>query len=198
MQFDQTETYKNLARSFAGESQAGMRYRLVAQAAMQEGYKTLSDQIKKIAKNETVHARRFFETLTKMGGNADDIVLDAGYPFQAGTLVEGLNFAAMGEKSESTEIYPKFAKIAEEEGFKDVAALFRMISDVEKQHEILFNYLRDAVREGTLYKTDSPMVWICSECGYMHVGKEAWKVCPLCKMEQGYVELHLPFEGVKI
>lgn len=198
MQFQQTETYKNLARSFAGESQAGMRYQLVAQTAMQEGYKTLSDEIKKIAKNETVHARRFFEMLTEKGGNADNILLDAGYPFQAGTLAEGLDFAAMGEKSESTEIYPKFAKIAEDEGFKDVAALFRLISDVEKQHEIIFQYLRDAVREGTLYKADKPMVWICSECGHMHVGKEPWKICPLCKMEQGYVELHLPFEGVKI
>lgn len=198
MQFHQTETYKNLARSFAGESQAGMRYQLVAQTAMQEGYKTLSDQIKKIAKNETVHARRFFETLTEKGGNADNILIDAGYPFQAGTLAEGLDFAAMGEQSESTEIYPKFAKIAEEEGFKDVAALYRMISDVEKQHEIIFKYLRDAVKDGTLYKTETPMVWICSECGYMHVGKEPWKTCPLCKMGQGYVELHLPFEGVKI
>lgn len=197
MQFRDTQTYLNLARSFAGESQAGMRYQLVAQAAMKEGFKTLADEVKKIAKNETVHARRFFELLTENGGNADNIVLNAGYPFQAGTLVEGLRFAAMGEESESTEIYPSYAKIAEEEGFKDIAAVYKMIAEVEKQHNILFNYLHDGVKKGTLYKSDSPVLWICSECGHTHVGKEAWKVCPICQKEQGYVELHLPFEGVK-
>lgn len=197
MQFKDTQTYVNLARSFAGESQAGMRYQLVAQAAMKEGFKTLADEVKKIAKNETVHAQRFFELLTEKGGNADNIVLNAGYPFQAGTLDEGLYFAAAGEKSESTEIYPNYAKIAEEEGFKDVAALYQMIAEVEKQHNILFNYLHDGVKNGTLYKSDSPVLWICSECGHMHVGKEPWKVCPICQKEQGYVELHLPFEGVK-
>lgn len=197
MQFRDTQTYLNLARSFAGESQAGMRYQLVAQAAMKEGFKTLADEVKKIAKNETVHARRFFELLTENGGNAENIVLNAGYPFQAGTLAEGLQFAAMGEESESTEIYPSYAKTAEEEGFKDVAAIYKMIAEVEKQHNILFNYLHDGMKKGTLYKSDSPVLWICSECGHMHVGKEAWKVCPICQKEQGYVELHLPFEGVK-
>lgn len=198
MQFNKTETYRNLARSFAGESQAGMRYQLVARLARQEGWKALSDEIKKIAKNETVHARKFFETLTEKGGNADNIVLDAGYPFQAGTLSEGLDFAATGERSEATEIYPTYAEIAEQEGFKDVAALYRMISDVEKQHEIIFKYLRDAVKDGTLYKSDKPTIWVCGDCGYMHVGKEAWKVCPLCQAEQGEVLLHLPFEGATV
>lgn len=198
MQFEKTETFQNLARSFAGECQAGMRYQLIAQTAMQEGYKTLSDEIKTIAKNETVHARRFFESLKEKGGDKDNIVLDAGYPFHAGTLVEGLKFAAMDEKSESTEIYPKFAETAEKEGFKDVAALYRMIAEVEKQHNVIFNYLYQAVKNGTLYKADSPILWICSECGHMHVGTEPWKICPLCKSEQGYVELHLPFEGVRV
>ena len=198
MQFEKTQTFQNLARSFAGECQAGMRYQLIAQAAMQEGYKTLADEIKTIAKNETVHARRFFESLQEKGGGKDNISLDAGYPFHAGSLVEGLKFAAMDEKSESTEIYPNFAETAEKEGFKDVAALFRMIGEVEKQHNVIFNYLYQAVKNGTLYKADSPILWICSECGHSHVSTEAWKVCPLCKAKQGYVELHLPFEGVKM
>lgn len=197
MQFKDTQTYLNLACSFAGESQAGMRYQLVAQAAMKEGFKTLADEVKKIAKNETVHARRFYELLTEKGGNADNVVLNAGYPFQAGTLAEGLRFAAMGEESESTEIYPSYAKIAEEEGFKDVAAIYQMIAEVEKRHNILFNYLHDGVKKGVLYKSESPTLWICSECGHTHVGNEPWKVCPICQKEQGYVELHLPFEGVK-
>ncbi|MBQ8885049.1 MAG: rubrerythrin family protein [Clostridia bacterium] len=197
MQFENTETFKNLARSFAGESQAGMRYQLTAKIALKEGYKTLSDAIKTIAKNETYHAKRFFETLLEKAGSKENIVLDAGYPFHGGSLIDGLRFAALDEKSESTEIYPKFAETAEKEGFKDVAALYRMVSEVEKQHNIIFNYLYDAVKNGTLYKCETPMVWICSECGYMHVGTEAWKICPLCKADQGHVELHLPFEGVR-
>lgn len=198
MEFEKTETFKNLARSFAGESQAGMRYQLTAKLALSEGYQTLSDEIKKIAKNETLHAKRFFDTLIEKAGSKENIVLDAGYPFHAGSLTDGLRFAAIDEKSESTEIYPKFAETAEKEGFKDIAALYRLVADVEKQHNIVFNYLYHAVKNGELYKAELPVVWICSECGYMHVGTEAWKICPLCKAGQGYVGLHLPFEGVKI
>lgn len=198
MQFEKTETFLNLAKSFAGESQAGMRYQLIARAATQEGYKTLADEIKKIAKNETVHARRFFEELQKNGGGKDDIVLNAGYPFHSGTLKESLSFAAADEKSESSEIYPTYAEIAKKDGFLEVAALYRMIAEVEERHNILFEYLADAIENGTLYKSEKPTLWICSECGYAHVAEEAWQVCPLCAKEQGYVELHLPFEGTKI
>lgn len=198
MQFEKTETFFNLARSFAGESQAGMRYQLTAKLAMQEKFKTLSDAIRTIAKNETYHAKRFFELLQEKAGSKENIPIDAGYPFHAGTLIENLRFAAKDEYSESTEIYPNFAETAEKEGFKDAAALWRMVAEVEKQHNIVFNYLYEALKNGTLYRADSPMVWVCSECGYMHVSVEAWKVCPLCKAEQGYVDLHLPFEGVRI
>jgi rubrerythrin len=72
-----------------------------------------------------------------------------------------------------------------------------MVAEVEAHHKVVFQYLHDGVRNGTLYKSDKPILWICSECGYMHVATEAWKVCPLCKAEQGYVDLHLPFEGVR-
>ena len=94
-------------------------------------------------------------------------------------------------------MYPAFALTAQKEGFEDIAALYKMVAEVEQQHKIVFQYLHDAVRNGTLYKNESPILWVCSECGYMHVATEAWKVCPLCKAEQGYVDLHLPFEGVR-
>jgi rubrerythrin len=197
MQFENTETFKNLARSFAGECQAGMRYQMVAKLAMKEKMKTLSDAIRTIAKNETLHATQFFNKIIEKTGSRDNVEFDAGYPFHAGTLAEGLKFAAMDEKSETEEIYPSFALTAEKEGFEDIAALYKMVAKVEAQHQIIFRYLYDGVRNGTLYKSESPILWICSECGHMHVGKEAWKICPLCKSEQGYVELHLPFEGVR-
>ena len=197
MQFEKTETYKNLARSFAGECQAGMRYQMIAKLAMQEKMKTLADTVRTIAKNETVHATQFFNKILQYSGSRDNIDFDAGYPFHAGTLAEGLKFASADEKSESEDIYPTFAKTAEKEGFEDIAALYKMIAEVEEQHKNIFQYLCESVKEGTLYKSPTPMLWICSECGYMHVATSAWKVCPLCKAEQGYVELHLPYEGVK-
>jgi rubrerythrin len=197
MQFENTETFKNLARSFAGECQAGMRYQMVAKLAMKEKMKTLADAVRTIAKNETLHATQFFNKIIEKTGSRDNIDFEAGYPFHAGTLAEGLKFSAMDEKNEMEEIYPSFAITAEKEGFEDIAALYRMIAEVEGQHKIIFQYLYDGVRNGTLYKSEKPILWICSECGYMHVGTEAWKVCPLCKAGQGYVDLHLPFEGVR-
>ena len=197
MQFENTETFKNLARSFAGECQAGMRYQMIAKLAMKEKYKTLADAVRTIAKNETVHATQFFNQIIQKSGNRENIDFDAGYPFHMGTLEEGLKFAAMDEKNETEDIYPSFALTAQKEGFEDIAALYKMIAEVEAQHKIIFQYLHDGVRNGTLYKSESPILWICSECGFMHVASEAWKTCPLCKAEQGYVELHLPFEGVR-
>ena len=198
MQFEDTKTYLNLARSFAGEAQAGMRYQLAARLATQQGYVTLADTIRTLAKNETVHARRFFEELSKRGQKLDNIDLDAGYPFHGGSLEECLRYAAQDERAEHTRIYPDFAAEAEAEGFSDVAALFRLVANVEKRHEMIFNYLYEAYKSGTLFSNESPMLYICSECGYMHTGTKAWDVCPLCKSSQGYVELHLPFEKERI
>ena len=197
MQFENTETFKNLARSFAGECQAGMRYQMIAKLAMQEKMKTLADAVRTIAKNETVHATQFFNKIIEKTGSRDNIDFDAGYPFHAGTLVEGLKFASNDEKNESEDIYPTFAVTAQKEGFEDIATLYKLVADVETHHKIVFQYLCEAVKNGTLYKAESPVLWICSECGYMHVGNEAWKICPLCKSGQGYVDLHLPFEGVR-
>lgn len=198
MQFDQTKTYRNLARSFAGESQAGMRYQLIARLATKQGYYTLADTIKTLAKNETVHARRFFEELNKRGEKLDNIDLDAGYPFHSGDLGESLRLAAEDEHQEHTVIYPAFAKDAEEEGFNDIAALFKLVAQVEVRHEMVFNYLHEAFTKGKLFSNETPILYICSECGYMHTSTKAWAVCPLCKSSQGDVELHVPFQKEKL
>lgn len=198
MQFDKTKTYLNLARAFAGESQAGMRYQLIAGEATKQGYMSLADEIRVIAKNETVHARRFFEELTKRGSKLDNIVLDAGYPFHTGDLCRSLLLAAEDEKSENREIYPAFARDAKEEGYGDVSALFNMVAEVERHHEQIFTYLGNAMKEGTLYKNDSPILYVCTECGHKLTSTEAWDICPLCKSSQGYVALNLPYGKEKI
>jgi rubrerythrin len=194
MDFTKTQTFYNLARGFAGECQAGMRYQLTAKMAMAEGLEKLSDTIRTIAKNETSHATIFFHEILKNAGSQNDVHIDANYPFHAGTLAENLKFAALDEQSEATSIYPEFAKIAREEGFEQIALKFEKVAMVEGNHRIIFEYLYEAFKDGSLYRAERPMLWICGECGYMHTANEAFKVCPLCGAKQGEVELHLPFK----
>ena len=195
MEFQNSQTFINLARSFAGESQAGMRYQLIAKQATAEGYAVLADNIRTIAKNETYHAKTFFNTILQNAGSIDNVDLqNAGYPFHFGTLEENLKFAAEDERAEFEEFYAAFANVAKEEGFPDVAAIYNMVVGVEKEHNIIFKYLHEAFKTNTLYKSEKPTLWICSECGYRVTSKEAWHICPLCKASQGYVEIHLPFE----
>lgn len=198
MEFCKTQTFFNLARSFAGECQAGMRYQLTAKAAMKEGLTVLADTIRTIAKNETNHARVFFETILAHAGSQEDVHIDAHYPFHAGTLAESLRFAMQDEQSEAEELYPAFARTAREEGFADIARKFELTANVESHHKIIFDYLAGAMRTGALYAQETPMLWICGECGYMHTSKEAFKVCPLCGAPQGDVQLHLPFAKEKV
>ena len=114
MQFSKTKTSVNLARAFAGECQAGMRYQLIAKLATKEEYPVLADTVRTVAKNETYHAKSFYDTLILKNGNSDNIQLDAGYPFRFGTLEETLRFAAEDERAEFEQVYPAFAEEARE------------------------------------------------------------------------------------
>ncbi len=198
MEFNKTQTFYNLARGFAGECQAGMRYQLIVRAAMAQGYEVLADTIRTIAKNETNHARVFFEAIQSNAGSQDEVRIDAKFPFHAGTLEENLNFAAIDERDEAEVLYPEFARIAREEGFEQIALKFEKVAMVEGNHRIIFEYLYEAFKDGSLYKMERPMLWICSECGYMHTAKEAWNICPLCGASQGEVQIHLPFKKENI
>ena len=198
MEFTKTQTFYNLARGFAGECQAGMRYQLIVQAAMKQGYKVLADTIRTIAKNETNHARVFFEEIQSNAGSQNEVHIDANFPFHAGTLEENLNFAAIDERDEAEVLYPGFARIAREEGFEQIALKFEKVAMVEGNHRIIFEYLYEAFKDGSLYKMERPMLWICGECGYMHTAKEAWNICPLCGASQGEVQIHLPFKKENI
>lgn len=192
MEFNQTKTFKNLAASFASECQAGMRYQMIAQASLQQGYQTLSDEIKKIAKNETVHAKRFFDLLILHNGNMKNVPVNAGYPFESGTIDEMLEFASQSERNESQLIYPEFAETAFEEGFNDVGEAFKMTAEVEARHKEKFDYLYEGFKNGTLFKSEQPKKFVCSKCGYEATAQEAFTICPLCKASQGFVNLELP------
>ena len=192
MEFNQTKTFRNLAASFASECQAGMRYQMVAKLALDQGYQTLNSEIKTIAKNETAHAKRFFDYIIQYNGNMKNVPVNAGFPFESGTVEDGLKFAAESERNESQLIYPEFAQTALDEGFDDIAKTFTLTAEVEAHHRIIFEYLYENFKSGKLFKSDEPITYTCSLCGYRFTSKEAFDICPLCKASQGFVNIKLP------
>ncbi len=180
-----TETEKNLLASFAGESQARMRYTYFASKAKKEGYEQISAIFSETADNEKEHAEIFFKYLE--GG---DVEITAAYPAGViGTTAENLSAAAEGEKMEWGTLYPDFADVAEKEGFLEVAASFREIAEVESYHERRYRKLLDNVKNKRVFKRDKVVKWKCRNCGYVHEGTEAPKVCPACRHPQSYYEL---------
>ncbi len=180
-----TRTEQNLLKAFAGESQARMRYDYFAKQAKKEGLEQISGFFAETALNEKEHAKRFFKFLE--GGMVE---ITASYPAgKIGTTLENLQAAADGEKEEWTELYPQFADIADEEGFSQVASAFRMIARVEKAHEERYRKLYSNLEAGKVFERDGVMIWKCRNCGYIHEGKSAPKVCPACLHPQSYFEL---------
>lgn len=190
--FDQSKTKENLARSFAGESQEGARYQLLSKQCKQEGYFYIESLLKTIAKHEMSHAKVFFNHIIKNSENlVKNIDITAGFPFKAGTVQEGLLYAVNNETSESQNIYPSFAKVANDEGFKDIANSFTLIASVENCHKMLLEQLWNKLKSNKLYKNSTPIKWKCSECGHEATLKQPWEKCPLCSVEQGYTEIPL-------
>lgn len=191
MDFQMSKTKENLARSFAAECQEGARYQFLAQMAQQEGYQYMSMIIRTLAHNEMAHAKQFFQKIGELGGqNVQNIDISAGYPYKTGTLQETLTFEAHNEQMSSDSIYPKFADIARDEGFKEVGELFDMVSKVEKTHQRTLEKLAENLKSNALYKSNSgEQAFKCDECGTIILGKSAPKTCPLCKMGQGYFRI---------
>ena len=180
-----TKTEKNLLAAFAGESQARNRYTYFASKAKKEGYEQIKAVFEETADNEKEHAQRFFKFLE--GGKVE---IKATYPVGViGNTAENLEAAAAGEREEWGMLYPDFANVAEEEGFGEIAGTFREIAEVEKYHEIRYLKLLDNVKQGKVFKKDKPVKWKCRNCGYVHTGKEAPKICPACKHPQAFYEL---------
>lgn len=180
-----TKTEQNLLKAFAGESQARMRYDYFSKQAKKDGLEQISAIFAETALNEKEHAKRFFKFLE--GGPVE---ITATYPAGIiGTTLENLKAAAEGENEEWTELYPMFADIAEEEGFKDVAVAFRMIARVEKAHEERYNKLYSNLEEGKVFEREGVVIWKCRNCGYLHEGKKAPKTCPSCLHPQSYFEI---------
>lgn len=188
MEFNHSETRRNLARAFAGESQARMRYGIYAELARQENCEWIARIFEETATNEGVHAQQFFRKIQELGGCAANIDLDAGYPFELGSTAENLASAAKGELDEHDTAYPSFAQTARDEGYQEVARLFMQIARVEGVHHNTFQCLHRQLTEGTLTEKSSPISWRCLHCGYTYEGIRACDPCPICGKSAGWQE----------
>ena len=188
MEFINSETRKNLVRSFAGESQARTRYTVYAQAARKENCEWIARVFEETAANEAVHAEEFLEMLKELGGCAPNIQVEGGYPFQLGTTAENLGFAADGEKEEHDDAYPGFAEMARREGYKDAARLWMQIARIEGVHHNQFRSLEEQLLKEELTEKDAPIHWRCLNCGYTYEGVRACDPCPVCGKSAGWQE----------
>lgn len=185
MEFKGSQTEKNLLTGFAGESQARNRYSYFASQAQKEGYVQIAAIFEETSNQEKEHAKREFKFLK--GG---DVEISAAFPAGViGSTLENLKAAAAGEHYETTEMYPGFAKVAEEEGFDEIAKVFRSIAVAEKRHEQRYVALAKNITDGVVFKRQKPARWVCRNCGYVHEGTEPPKVCPACAHPQAHFEL---------
>ena len=183
-----TQTKENLLKAFAGESMGRMRYTFYAKAEKKEGYVQISNIFLETADNERAHAKRFFKFLGEENARAE--IESAEYPIGlSDKTLENLEIAASGEHDENTILYPNFAKIAKEEGFAKIAECFLETTEVEKVHEARYRALIENIKKDRVFKRDKEVIWKCSNCGHIVVGKEAPEVCPVCSHPRAYFEL---------
>ena len=171
--YEGTKTEKNLMEAFAGESQARNKYTYFASKAKKDGFEQISAIFLKTADNEKEHAKMWFKELNGIGDTK-----------------ENLAAAAEGENFEWTDMYEDFAKTAEEEGFPELAAKFRMVGAIEKRHEERYRQLLQNVEMQKLFEKSEVKVWECRNCGHIVVGEKAPEVCPVCNHPQAYFEIH--------
>lgn len=183
-----TRTAENLMKAFAGESQARNRYTYYASIAKKEGYVQISNIFLETAENEKEHAKRFFKFLNN-DLQGQSVEINASYPVSLGDTKTVLKSAAAGENEEWSQLYPAFADVADEEGFRAIAVVFRKIAEVEKHHEERYLELLKNVENGTVFKKDKVVKWKCANCGYIHEGSSAPEVCPACAHPQAYFEI---------
>lgn len=178
------KTKQNLINAFAGESQARNRYTYFASVAKKEGYEQISEIFLKTAENEKQHAKMFYKLIGE-----GYFHVDSSYPFILGTTVQNLKSAIEGEHEEWSELYIEASKIAEEEGNKKAANVFKQIAEAEKHHEERFFKLLKNLENDTTFKKEVEVEWLCRKCGRIVKSKEAPEKCPTCEHEKKYFEL---------
>lgn len=197
MKLIESKTYLNLAKAYAGECQAMTRYKFIVYGARTECYEAMAQLIEKVVYNEFNHARMFYTFIqTATTETIKNIDICSGYPFkEKWNLLDNLKLAAEDEANEANLIYPEYEKIAQQEGFPDIAGLFKNVIQVENCHKMLFQDLYNQMKTKTLYKKEMPVKWKCGSCGYEATAKESWVECPLCQAKQGETMLKINDEA---
>ena len=175
--------------SMAGEAQATFRYNLAAKQAKADGYVQIQNIFAETARNEVEHGKRFYKFLREDFEPDEAVNVNWDYPVTYANTVENLKSAINGEHGEANEMYPEFADVAEEEGFPEIAYVWREIAEVEEAHETRFRKLLANIENDRVFKRDEEVLWKCNNCGYIHKGKSAPNVCPACAHKQEYFEL---------
>ena len=175
-----TKTAQNSMISFAGESQANMRYTYAASQAKKDGFVQIQNIFEETARNEKEHAKRFFKFLREDFEPEEVIRVEWDYPVVYAGTEENLQGAVNGEHEEACDMYPSFADIADQEGFPEIATVWREIAEVEEAHETRFQKLLDNVRNNRVFHRDEVVRWKCNNCGYIHEGTDAPDCCPAC------------------
>lgn len=186
-----TKTLLNLMRAFAGESQARNRYTFYAAVARKAGYKQIEAIFLETAENELDHAKQFYRLLAKYLGATEPVLVDlqGTYPIALGETLDNLLAAAAGEREEWSTLYPDFAETAQQEGFADVAAMFRIILTIEQHHDKRFAKLAANLAGDAVFCREQPVFWKCIKCGYVVEALKAPEICPGCKHPQAYFEI---------
>jgi len=179
------ETPKNILRAIAGESMARNKYTYFASKAKKEGYEQIAAIFEETADNEKEHAKRLMKLLTE---TTESSLENFDFPIVKSTP-ENLAAAAAGENWEHTQMYPEFEKIARSEGMEEAADVFREIGEVEEEHEKRYLKLKENIDSDKVFKRDEEVKWKCRNCGYVHTGNEAPKVCPACAHPQAHYEI---------
>ncbi|MHA1911657.1 MAG: rubrerythrin [Candidatus Kariarchaeaceae archaeon] len=187
------KTLTNVLQAYVGESQARNRYDFYGKVAKKEGYEQIAGLFFEISVQEKTHGKNFLRMYKKLqkelGITEDEVVLEEVHVGTVyGTTIENLKAAIAGEHHENTTLYPEFARIAEEEGYPEMAAQIRAISTAEEHHEEVFIALLEQIEAGTVFKKDEKIWWLCRECGYIHFGKEPPLICPSCDHPQAYFQ----------
>ncbi|MEM0465115.1 MAG: ferritin family protein [Candidatus Pacearchaeota archaeon] len=189
------ETLKCLVKAFIGESQARNRYTYYAKIAQKEGYEQIAEIFLITADQEKIHAKRLFEHIQELKKELSEseqkeiIVENVSCSIIIGDTLENLKAAAAGEHYEYSEMYPSFAKIAEEEGYKKIALRFKAIAVAEIHHEERYKKLMEQLKNGTFFKKSENVWWVCRECGYAFFGKSPPEICPSCDHPKAFYQL---------
>ncbi|MFW6283400.1 MAG: rubrerythrin [Minisyncoccales bacterium] len=188
------KTLNNLIKAFIGESQARNRYTYYAKIAKKQGYEQISAIFLETAEQEKTHAKRLFEHIQelkeKLGKNKDEeIIVEAIAPTAYGKTLDNLKAAANGENYEHSEMYPEFAKTAEEEGLDEIASRLKSIAKAEEHHEERYLKLVKEIENNSVFNKQEETAWVCRECGYVHKGNQPPEICPSCDHPQAYYQV---------